>query len=267
MPFEDDLGAALRSTGDSFSTDNRSLVAGGLARGRTLRRRRAAVSGAVVAVAAVGVAVALVVPGGDSRQAVPATRTPAKASATAEVPTPAPTASPRAPEVSDQEMVDLLKALLPPGSVTGERARGTHAFEGGDPAPYAEVVFDDGKGASTVSVDLSWVMGNQQQDNECPDTSFMKKGTKCTRTELGDGLVLTVLQGWEYPDEREGPKNWRAVLTTPRGGQIGASEWNAAAEKGSPQTRPDPPLTPAQLGALVRSPRWDKVFDAFPPPS
>ncbi|MEU6339485.1 hypothetical protein ABZ883_00805 [Streptomyces sp. NPDC046977] len=265
MPFEDDLGAALRRTADGFSTDNRSLVAGGLARGRTLRRRRTAVTGAVVAVAAVGVAVALVVPAGNSPQAVPATRTPAKAPATATAPTPTP--STRPPEVSGQEMADLLKALLPAGSVTVERVRGTQAFEGGDPLPYAEVVFDDGKGASLLSVDLSWVMDNQQQDNECPATSFVEKDTKCTRTELGDGLVLTVFQGWEFSDGREGPKEWRAVLTTPRGGQIGASEWNAAAEKGSPQTRPDPPLTPAQLGALVRSPSWDKVFDAFTPPS
>lgn len=258
MPFEDDLGAALRSTGDTFSTDSRSLVATGLARGRTLRRRRAAVAGVVVAVAAAGVAAALVVPGDASGHAVPAMKAPAKASAKA------PATDSRRPQVSDREMLTLFKALLPKGSVSGERGRGTQPFGGADPAPYAELVFDDGKGASTVSVDVSRVMDNRQWENQCPDTAYLKEGTKCSRTQLADGSVLMVLQGWEYQDERKGPKNWRAVLTTPEGAQIGASEWNAAAEKGAPQTRPEPPLTPAQLGAIVRSSSWDKVFDAFP---
>lgn len=261
MPFEDDLGAALRGTGDSFSADNRSLVAAGLARGRTLRRRRAAVTGAVVAVAAAGVAAALVVPGDVSRHAVPAMNAPAKAPAKGPENTPA-TGS-RRPEVSDQEMLTLFKALLPGGSVSDERGRGTRSIGRRDPAPYAALVFDDGRGASTLSVDLSLVTGGQQQD-QCPDLAFVKKGTKCTRTQLPDGSVLLVVQGWEYQDERKGPRNWRAVLTTPEGRQIGVSEWNAAAEKGAPQTRSEPPLTPAQLGAIVRSSSWDKVFDAIP---
>ncbi len=56
-PFEDELGQALRRTGDSFSADQQRLADTGLARGRrTLRRRRAgAVTGSVAALALVGV--------------------------------------------------------------------------------------------------------------------------------------------------------------------------------------------------------------------
>ncbi|MFJ5220032.1 hypothetical protein ACIP98_35735 [Streptomyces sp. NPDC088354] len=261
MPFEDDLGAALRRTADALSTDTASLAAAGLARGRALRRRRraAAVTGAFVAVTAACVAAVLVVPAGTARQAVPAVTAPAKEPAKVPPATPA-----GRPQISDQEMLTLFKALLPKGSVTGGRARGTQTIGSGNPVPYAEFVFDDGKGAATVSVDLSRDPDDQRQDNQCPDPAFMKKGTKCARTQLPDGSVLTVVQGWEYQDARTGPKNWRAVLTTPEGGRIGASEWNAAGEKGVPQTRPEPPLTPAQLGAIVRSSSWDKVFEAFP---
>ncbi|MFE1500648.1 hypothetical protein ACFW89_37015, partial [Streptomyces albidoflavus] len=54
--FEEELGAVLRRTGDGFAVDDRrELVAGGLQRGRRrLLRRRLAVTGGALALAAVG---------------------------------------------------------------------------------------------------------------------------------------------------------------------------------------------------------------------
>lgn len=57
MPFEDQLGDAMRSTGDGFvPEDRRALLDGALMSGRRrlARRRAATVTGSVVALAAVG---------------------------------------------------------------------------------------------------------------------------------------------------------------------------------------------------------------------
>ncbi|MDG4865893.1 hypothetical protein P8605_47855, partial [Streptomyces sp. T-3] len=55
-PLEQHLAEALRETGDRFRPDTLALTQGGHIRGRRLRyRRRAAVTGGVAAIAAVGV--------------------------------------------------------------------------------------------------------------------------------------------------------------------------------------------------------------------
>lgn len=265
MPFEDDLGAALRHTGDTFSTDNRALVAAGLAQGRGVRRRRtAAVVGTVAAVAAAGVTAGLVVPGGTAQQVGPANSS-----------TPAPADSGNGKDdgkddgggttrdgVPQSELLTVLRQLLPKGRVLSGLAsdmEGT-SLTG---ATFAQAVWDDGNGASTISVGLSRVAAGQKRD-ECPDLALMKPGTTCERTELPGKAVLVVIKGWEYQDDRKGPKDWQAILTTPDGRQIEADEWNAPAQKGKPTTRENPPLSAARLGALVRSARWDRFFSDIP---
>ncbi|MEU4098889.1 hypothetical protein [Streptomyces sp. NPDC026673] len=265
MPFEDDLGAALRHTGDTFSTDNRALVAAGLAQGRSVRRRRtAAVVGTVAAVAAAGVTAGLVVPGGTARKVGPASSS-----------TPAPTDSGNGKDdakdkgedttrggVPDSELFTVLRQLLPEGRVLSGLASDMEGTSNPG-SPYAQAVWDDGRGASTISVNLSRVQAGQRQD-ECPDLALMKPGTTCKRTELPGEAVLVVIKGWEYQDNRKGPKDWQAILTTPDGRQIQADEWNAPAQKGKPTTRENPPLSAAQLGALVRSAQWDRFFSGIP---
>ncbi len=54
--FEDQLAAALRHTGGAFEADRHTLVTGGEAHGRRIRRRRAAVAGCAAGVALVGLA-------------------------------------------------------------------------------------------------------------------------------------------------------------------------------------------------------------------
>ncbi|MDX2643414.1 hypothetical protein PV341_07450 [Streptomyces sp. PA03-1a] len=250
MPFEDDLGAALRSTGDSFSTDNRALVAAGLAQGRSLHRRRtAAVAGTVAAVAAAGVTAALVVPRGGAQDVGPATTgTIANFGWGPET-------------ASDRKMVALFEDLLPAGRILAGHATDTRPSA--HMVPRAQVVWDDGHGASTIAVALSRATPGQER-TRCPDLTLMREGSTCTRTELQDGSVLVVIRTWEYQDERTGPKNWRAVLTTREGHQIEADEWNATEQKSEHTTRDDPPLSAAQLGALVRATEWKRLFAVFP---
>ncbi|MFB7287131.1 hypothetical protein [Actinacidiphila glaucinigra] len=279
MPFEDDLGAALRQTGDTFSTDNRALAAAGLAQGRSVRRRRTvAVVGTVAAVAAAVVTAGLVVPGGSAREVKPANPS-----------TPDPTSSridndqhkgndsskdkDKGDGSSDgngatlggapqSELFTVLRQLLPKGRILSGLASDAEGTPNAG-ATFAQAVWDDGNGASTISVSLSRAQAGQRQD-ECPDLALMKPGTTCKRTELPGEAVLVVIKGWEYQDNRTGPKDWRAILTTADGRQIEADEWNAPAQKGKPTTRENPPLSAAQLGDLVLSTRWDRFFSDIP---
>ncbi|MDX2704686.1 hypothetical protein PV350_17675 [Streptomyces sp. PA03-6a] len=257
MPFEDDLGAALRSTGDSFSTDNRALVAAGLAQGRSARRRRtAAVAGTVAAVAAVGVTAALVAPGGSAGDTGPSAPSGPQATHGS--------AEDFGATPEEKKLLRLFGGLLPKGGFLSGRAVGPQDDPRARPSSFAEVVWDDGHGASTISVGLDLADQSGQDLTECPDLALMKQGTTCRRSELPDRSVLVVIKTWEYQDEREGPENWQAILTTPDGRRIWANEWNAPEEKAKETSRDDPPLDVAQLTALVRAPRWNSVFDAFP---
>jgi hypothetical protein len=129
-----------------------------------------------------------------------------------------------------------------------------------------QLVFDDGKGAAAVSVSLDRVEpGSDQarQTTECPGKPYAHYDA-CSTSRLPDGSVVMVLQGYEYPDRRVDTKWWDAELVTPQGHHVGVSEWNAAAEKDSPVTRPRPPLSPAQLLHLAAATAWRDAIDAIP---
>ncbi|GAB2984086.1 hypothetical protein GCM10023080_057420 [Streptomyces pseudoechinosporeus] len=252
--FEDRLGIAMRQAGDSFEADRSGLVTAGEVRGRRLLlRRRAAVVGGVAAVALIGVGGTLLVPWGgaaDGQQSVAARRS-----------------TPTAPaendgKVSGAELVHTLKKLLPKGEFTEEQERGTDA----ELLPYAQVVFDDGKGPGAVSVSLNRVEpGSEQarQWTECPDRTLVSYD-RCTASRLPDGSALTLFQGYEYPDRRVDTKRWTADLVTPQGHHISVSEWNAAAEKDAPVSRANPPLSTDQLKHVVTAPAWRTAIDAIP---
>ncbi|MCM2427709.1 hypothetical protein [Streptomyces sp. RKAG337] len=263
-PFEEDLGQAIRGTAGTFSTDNRALVDAGAARGRVMRlRRRAAVAGGAATLTLV--AVGGLMAGGMSGSA---------GHHVAEDPAarggPQPVAVASGERVTAQHMINLLKSALPPGVTTGGQGRGTGAEGTGGPigAPYAEVVYDDGHGPGLVSVSLNHAPAGQGvgpgTGTRCPDRVYVPFDS-CDRSVLADGSVLVLLKGYEYPDHRVTTKNWRATLTTRDGQVVDAMEWNSPAEKGSPDTRPDPPLTAAQLTALVNVKIWKPVFDALGP--
>ncbi|MFF3562148.1 hypothetical protein ACFYXS_19120 [Streptomyces sp. NPDC002574] len=252
--FEDQLGEALLHAGGDYETDRRALVAAGTARGRTLlRRRRAAIAAGVAAVALVGVGGSLLVPsGGDGggRQTVAAGR-----------PTPPPP-SENDGEISAADLISTLKGLLPKGEFREEQGRGV----GARPGPYAQLVYDDGKGGGAVSVGLGRVEPGSEQARElasCPDRIAIPYD-HCTATVLADGSTLTLFQGYEYPDRRVDTKWWHADFVSPLGHHVDVSEWNAEAEKDAPETRDEPPLSMAQLTKVATATAWRKAIDAIP---
>ncbi|MFF7641020.1 hypothetical protein [Streptomyces canus] len=260
-PFEERLAAVLHETGGGFDTDRTALAARGAVRGRRKRLvRRAAVAGGAASVVLACVGGALVLrPGGTAAEAVPASVT---ASAK---PKPSATATP----ATGAQMIATLKGLLPKGDFSQERGRGTEPTDGLKvPAPYAGLVLDDGKGAAAIEVSVSRVRpgGTEaRQAAHCPDRVFLPYDA-CRTSRLADGSVVTVLQRYEYPDRRVDTKLWTAELVTPTGQHITVSEWNAAAEKDTPVTRTDPPLSPAQLTRLVAAKEWRPVANALPDP-
>ncbi|WP_171109988.1 MULTISPECIES: hypothetical protein [Streptomyces] len=256
-PFEERLGAALRQTGDTFDTDRPALIAAGRARGRKLRlRRRAAVAGGAASIALVGVAGALVLPGSGTgkvtdaaeQQSVGSGRTPFA---------PATSTAPQA--VSAEHMIATLKQLLPAGKVSG--AEGS-----GGTMPSVRLVYDDGEGSGAVSVALNRVEPGSrtaQEATTCPDKVYVPHDS-CTTSRLSDGSMLMLFQGYEYPDRRVDTKLWRAELVTPEGEQVTVTEWNAEAEKDAPLTRPEPPLSLAELKVIVTASQWLPLVPAAP---
>ncbi|MFE2966757.1 hypothetical protein ACFXKC_24410 [Streptomyces sp. NPDC059340] len=250
--FEERLGEALHHAGGAYETDRRALVAAGEARGhRLLLRRRAAVVGGVASVALVGLGGVLLVPGSDDgRQSV---ATGAK--------TPVASAAPNKSYTGD-ELIGILKKLLPRGKFGTAEARGTDE----QLPPYAQVVYNDGKGEAAIAVGLGRELpGSEQarQTVECPD-KVLAPYDGCAVTRLPDGSALKIVQGYEYPDRRADTKLWTADLVTAKGQHVSVSEWNAAAEKGAPVSRAEPPLSPARLKTLATAGAWLGVVDAIP---
>ncbi len=254
-PFEDRLGAALRQVGHTFPSDGAALAAAGHARGRRLRlRRRAAVVGGAASLTLVGVGGMLVLPGegsADREQRTVATGPSATSSATA---TPL--------SMSRADMIRTLQELLPKGEFGESDARGTNE----ESPPYARVVFDDGEGPASVSLGLDRIEPGSDQARQiagCPD-KVLTPYDSCSSSRLADGSLLKIFQGYEYPDRRVDTKMWTADLVTPDGQYVTVSEWNAAAEKDAPVSRPNPPLSKEQLRELVSAGVWRQVVDAMP---
>lgn len=246
-PFENKLGPALRRAGDTFEpADSEALVDGGLTRGRrrVVRRRTAAVTGSVLALALVGVGGAygsgVLGDSGSGKSSVAGPKDPAPA-----------TAPPgRAdPGKSGQELVSILRGLLAPGKLTPSSVTGV----GGADLAHVTGILDDGKGKAEVSVAL--YRAGAQDLSSCP-VNGPSKDQSCVSTELAGGDQLTVFQGYEYPDRREETRSWRAVLRTKTGLVIDFTEYNAPAEKGAKVSRAVPPLNPKQLRDLVTSGAW-----------
>ncbi|MFG2293521.1 hypothetical protein [Streptomyces sp. NPDC048603] len=272
MPFEDDLGEALRRTGDGFPVDQRVLVDGGELRGRRMvaRRRAAVVTGTVLAMAVVGTVGAYsggLFGGGSGNGgadevnvAAPPSASGSRTGKDAFDPKDDPYAGTGA--VTAEQMIATFKALLPEGGtrLTAPEARGT------DAPPMVTGIYDDGKGRAAISLGLSRTDPNggpAEQLVNCPSKSQLDYQT-CTTEKLADGSRLLLFQGYEFPDRRVDTKVWRATLITPQGFVVDASEWNSPAEKGAPVSRSLPPLTLAQMKALVTSDTWHPALNDLP---
>ncbi|MER6446313.1 hypothetical protein DEJ51_18405 [Streptomyces venezuelae] len=259
MSIEDELAEALRRTGEGFTPDPGALADAGEERGRRrVARRRAAVAGGSV-LALVLAATAGAYSGGLFGASG------AGGAAHAAAPPPTPTGNGRhsgTGVVTAGQMIANLRSLLPGGQLTGTTARGTDDELG----PRVGAVYDDGKGPAALSLGLQRVdpFGSQSRaQTECEDKN-VHPHDDCRTEQLPDGSRLLLHQGYEYSDRRADTKVWRAVLVTVEGYLVDASEWNAAADKGVPVSRTDPPLTMAQLKGLVTSATWHAALNALP---
>jgi hypothetical protein len=263
--FEDDLLYAITRTGEGFRTERTGqadLVAGGYQRGRRRWRRRsaAAVVGGAAALALVGTG-AVHLTGGSTAPTATVAAASSGAGGSSPAMTPAAATSPSTAAVTGDEVLAAFRALLPKGQITDGQGRGTD-----DPALQgtfagAQLVFDDGQGKSLLSIGIQKHRKGQSQDRTCPDPKTVTMDS-CSVTTLADGSKLYLAQGYEYPDHRATTKEWMASLTGPDGREITLSEWNAAQEKGAPDSRPNPPLTPEQLKAVVTDKSWDRIVAA-----
>ncbi|MDQ0992783.1 hypothetical protein [Streptomyces sp. V3I7] len=257
-PFEDRIISALHQVGGTFDSHRLGLAARGEERGRTLRRRRAAVVTGAAAVALVGLGGTFALPvlqhqGGAQRSV--AADAPARGWA--------PPGAAGARPVTADEVIGTLKKLLPEGEFSGEEGRGS---EEEPQVPYAQVVYDDGKGKAAVSVSVNRVEPGSRETTEtttCPDKTFIPYDA-CLTEKLADGSALMIVKGYEFPDRRVDTKLWTAELVTPKGQHVTAMEWNAAAEKDAPISRDTPPLSPKQLRSLVSARAWRDAADAIP---
>ncbi|MGA5497551.1 hypothetical protein ACPCSP_24620 [Streptomyces cinereoruber] len=259
--FEEELGTVLRRTGDGFAADDRrELVEGGLRRGRRrLARRRLAVTGsalALVAMAAGGVYGGLFFgPAGAVDTASVAA--PPKPTSATEPTGPLPDTA----RIPVKEAAAVLKAHTPAGQWTIDNENGLGQGVLG--------VYDDGNGKAAVTVLLSRSYGPGEAGEgmvTCPDKAHVPDA-ECTTEKLPGVGRLMLLQGYEYPDRREDTKDWRATLLTEDGFIVDVNEYNAAAEKGAPVSRENPPFTLAQLKALVTADAWRPLLAKLPEPS
>ncbi|MEU6390104.1 hypothetical protein [Streptomyces sp. NPDC046939] len=260
--FEDDLAVALRRTGEGFTAEGRTLVDGGMLRGRRrLRRGRVgAVTGSVAALAVVGLGSSYAA-GAFGTGGTGGTTTAQSGVASAPSPgrSPKGTAHGGGPQLSADQVVGILEGLLPEGKVSEREGRGT------DDRPYAHLVFDDGRGKSAIGVTVGAVDPAGTSADEqltCPDKAFVPYDS-CTDRKMADGSRLLLIRGYEYPDKRVDTKAWRGVYMSPEGYTVDATEWNAAAEKDAPVTRPEPALSIQRLRAIVSSPEWVPVMKAI----
>ncbi|WP_052442438.1 hypothetical protein [Streptacidiphilus neutrinimicus] len=265
MSFEDRFAQSLRDTGEELTPhDLTRIVNGGVADGRRRRRRRnAAVVGgsAALALVAVGAAVVPSLTGAaQPREAVGPAARPSMSLAASGAPVSANTRA--------QQMVTTLESLLPKdGRITDAVGRwvlpdsGTHPMT----APLASLVYDDGKGASSIELALARYPKGDAQLPTCGDPAYVPNDV-CHVYQLPGGGRLLIDQGYEYPSRGSGTKDWHAVLDLPDGSHVEMDEWNAAAEKGSGVTRATPPLSPEQLRAIVTSKAWQPLLAAVPKP-
>ncbi|MFJ8043949.1 hypothetical protein ACIRBX_25955 [Kitasatospora sp. NPDC096147] len=233
--FDARFAEAMTEAGQAYRIEPTALVDTAWARGRAIRRRRRAsvVVAGVAAVALVGVGGTAVVGAFDGARPVGA-------------------AHGAAAQVSGPEFQAMLTELLPQGTVEVGQAQGTEA----DPAQLRLTV-DDGHGAAQF---LFWITRGGKGAQGCP--AYLGEDT-CTETETEAGQVV-VYQAGARSGEPAGSKTWSAVLYTKDGYQLMLQEWNRKPlEQGTPITRADPPLTAAQLTAVVTDPRWKRVEAAL----
>jgi hypothetical protein len=159
-------------------------------------------------------------------------------------------------KISGSELLGTFKGLLPKGTFSQEQGRGTADQLG----PRASFLYDDGEGRAFLSVELYRVDPHgftTRQGISCRQVSY------CTATKAADGSKVRVYKE-DYGKLGGYRKFWTATHLSPQGHMVEVSAWNTTAREGAKATRNTPPLTVAQLQALVSSPKWQPALDELP---
>lgn len=258
MTFEDQVELAMRTEALQVHPPVSDLVAGGIARGRDLRRRRRArlaVGGAAaVLAAAAGTVVAVPFLTGDDGGHGPVASGDDGGADTVAAP---PQADPVA-EIDPDAVLDAVTALLPPGEITETSADAVDAS-----SAWFAFVYDDGGGAS-------WFHGTVgvAPVAESPGCPVLVNGGGCEESTLDDGTVLLLQSGPYYPqpDREPGRLLWSATATAPSGSTVYLAEMNTPTEKDSEPTRDEPPLPVDRLAAIVTDGVWAELTEGVAPP-
>ncbi|WP_042383120.1 hypothetical protein [Streptacidiphilus melanogenes] len=178
---------------------------------------------------------------------------------------------PTARDVDANRMIASLEGLLPHAA----KASGAYAWGlSGRPTPGApstggasaqvHLVYDDGHGPAWIELTVErWdTPGSGGMPTACVDNQF----EQCRATNLPQGARVRVLQSSDG-NPANPSRYWTAMLDLPWGGEVVASESNKADFYGGAPTRHDPPLTMAQLQALVTAPVWQPIVAAVPKPA
>ncbi|WP_147312275.1 hypothetical protein [Thermomonospora umbrina] len=252
MSDEQKLSEAMRSAMADVSPPA-DLVRAGLARGRRARRRARAAqtAGAALALSAVTFAGVNVLGGGPEQKSALSSRG-----------TSSPEARRTGEQVSPAEMSRILQTMLP---------KGVRLIEvQGAPVPGVMMAkYDDGKGLAGVTMAIQRFPRNDpalRDYHDCPSPQVLPYND-CEATDWeGQGRLL-VTKGFTRPQSNTGEKWWHAELTRRDGIQIRFDQVNAAESKSSAGvTRATPPLSPAQMTAIVTNPRWVEAAATLPAP-
>jgi hypothetical protein len=201
-----------------------------------------AVAGAAIVVVAVVLAVAVLRPDADRSGGNPQ---PSPSASAGPQESQAPSASPSATRIAtaaEQTLIDLLPRA---GAISGQSVRPTS----NDLA--LSLVYDDGSGASELTLDLSTAMSGLSCDPQ-PVPSY-----SCS--VLPDGGRLTTQQLAQPPN---GVAAWNSAGITRADGLTVTLLARDAPTVSGPPTRSAPPFTLDELAAIVSSPRWSSSMIA-----
>lgn len=263
MEFENELSGLFDSASAALRPPIEEILEHSSARGQTLRRRRRGAMGAVSALSVAAIAggaafgvthlqsaspTPVMAAAGSSISSAPVADTQSAAATTAAT-----------GGVTHATDYDLLKSLLPAGAGVKPVPH-----DWGDVTPgAAEAIYDDGHGRAQISVSAEKIAATPLRPAfSCATWSGKNEGPRpagatppsCTTTHLADGDTLySVVSG----NDPHGYYDYEVQLKRTDGVTVIA--WVA---DGLPEgtevdvTRAVPPLTIAQLTALVETPGW-----------
>ena len=144
------------------------------------------------------------------------------------------------PGMPQAKVMSILTSLLPHGVAVSNQ---------GGQNGFAELVFNDGHGATALEVNVQQLPGLSMN---C--ASLAEQGATCSVTTFADGTKQVVTQSPSSTGDGA-VTAWAVDILRPSGLRVVVFEFNAASSSG-PVTRATPGLTITQLQQIATSPLW-----------